>query len=323
MTMPFNKTEFKNHIDKKQYDLFICSSSFEKRCLTIPQIAIIESSNVLICHYKDTYEIANNHLVTLKNINKESQVIYMEKNNPINNIDLIYNVVLDSERKSSPLKVLIDISTFSHEMILILTYLFREIIDKKTIEVYYTYNSAKDYSIDKKEISKKWLSRGVREIRTVLGYPGRFSLDKKSALVVLVGIEEERVLKLIEEFQPNKVLLGFATKDGAINQKLKEIHDSVYNQIKSILSIDVEQFDFSCKTPYETEESLNSVFIQLKNEYNITVAALNNKISTIGVALSAIEHSEVQMCYPTVNQYNFLHYSVPSDEIYLFNINEQ
>ena len=111
------------------------------------------------------------------------------------------------------------------------------------------------------------------------------------------------------------VFIGHASIEGAITKELQVINKKVFDELKNMLSVDMTQFEFSCKTPDETKDKVNDIISSIKNEYNIVIASLNNKISTIGVAFSAIENPEVQICYPTVNQYNIENYSISKDEI--------
>ena len=206
-------------------------------------------------------------------------------------------------------------------MIFILIYFFKNVPPVNKFNVTFVYNPAENYAIDKEDISEKWLSRGVRDIRSVLGYSGLFLPNKKLALIMLVGFEQERAKKIIDNFEPSKVFIGHASAEGAITKDLQIINKKVFEELKNMLSVDIAQFEFSCKTPNETKEKINEIVSTIKTEFNIVIASLNNKISTIGVAFSALENPEIQICYPTVNQYNIENYSISRDEIYLIDIN--
>jgi len=57
-------------------------------------------------------------------------------------------------------------------------------------------------------------------------------------------------------------------------------------------------------------------------EHNIVIAPMSTKLSTIGVGLAAFTRVEYQICYAEAAQYNYLHYSVPSDRCYLLDLPE-
>ena len=47
---------------------------------------------------------------------------------------------------------------------------------------------------------------------------------------------------------------------------------------------------------------------------------MNTKISTLGVALAAMERSDLQICYGPAATYNVDNYSSPDDHCYLFQL---
>lgn len=312
---------FQRFLKTNIFDIFICSSSFEKRCQTIPKIIGNQVKNILICHYKDNYQMANENYKELLSFIKSPILISFEKNNPLKNIDNLASNLHDLTSKLEPINILIDITTLTREMIFILIYFFKNEPSINTHKVIFIYNPAEKYSMDKDNIAEKWLSKGVRDIRSVLGYSGLFSPNKKLALILLVGFEQERAKKIIDTFEPSKVYLGHASIEGAISEDLQIINKSVFEELRSMYLLDMCQFQFSCKTPYETKEKIDEIIKTSNNDYNIVIASLNNKISSIGVAFSALENPDVQICYPTVNHYNIEYYSIPTNEIYLIEIN--
>lgn len=313
---------FKQFIEINKFGVFICSSSFEDRCKKIPLLVSNHIKKTLVCHYKDNYISANIHFEEILQYFKNPKQLSFDRKNPLVNIDLISNELISIfSRKNKGKKILVDITTFTREMIFILIYFFKNVPPINKFSVTFIYNPAEKYAIDEIEYSKKWLSRGVRDIRSVLGYSGLFLPNKRLALILLVGFEQERAKKIIDNFEPAKVFIGHASIDGAITDELQAINKRVFEQLTNMLSVEMTQFEFSCKTPDETKEKVNEIISSLKSEYNIVIASLNNKISAIGVALSALENPEVQICYPTVNQYNIENYSISKDEVYLIDIN--
>lgn len=324
MDMIINKSleGFRQFLELNKFDVLICSSSFENRCKIIPSIIQNQVKNIMICHYEDNYQKANENFSELLSYFKSPVKVVFEKNNPLMNIDNISNALHNIQiNKKLTKRVLVDITTLTREMIFILIYFFKNVPPVNKNKVTFVYNPAEKYSIDKENISDKWLSKGVRDIRSVLGYSGLFVPDKKLALILLVGFEQERAKKIIDTFEPSIVYLGYASIEGAITKELQEINKKVFEELKNILTIDIVQFEFSCKTPHETEEKVTEIIKSIKKEYNVVISGLNNKISSIGVAFAALENPEVQICYPTVNQYNFDNYSISKDEIYLIDIN--
>ena len=68
-------------------------------------------------------------------------------------------------------------------------------------DIYVSYIGAKEYSVNEKNEDDKWLSKGIKEIRTVIGYPGFSDPTKDNHLLILFGFESDRTKRLINEFE--------------------------------------------------------------------------------------------------------------------------
>jgi hypothetical protein len=178
----------------------------------------------------------------------------------------------------------------------------------------FLYTPAKEYSLNQKN-DEKWLSKGIRDIRSVLGYSGELTPSKKNHLIILVGFEVERVLQLIESYEPAVVSLGISSADQSINADHFKINEKRYVNILNAYQ-NAKRFDFSAIDPDKTKEQLRKQ-IDLFPGHNVIIATLNTKISTIGAGLLAIEDPTIQLCYATANQYNIEGYSLPDDECYI------
>ena len=314
--------QFTEFINSNKFDVFICSSSFEERCRNVPIIIKNKIQNIIICHYSNNYQKADNYYSELVSYFESPTTLNFAKDNPLQNIDYLSTQLNTySSNGKHNLNILVDITTFTREMIFIFMYFFKNVPPINNSSVKFIYNPAKEYSFDKSIKSEKWLSRGVQDIRSVLGYSGSFVPNKKLALILLVGFERERAKKIIDTFEPSIVYLGYASENGAISKELQEINLMSFEQLVSILSIEINKFEFSCKNPIETKMVINNIIKSLKKDYNIVIAGLNNKISSFGVALAALENPEIQICYPTANQYNVDYYSISRDEFYLLDVN--
>ena len=173
------------------------------------------------------------------------------------------------------------------------------------------------------ESESTWLTKGVREIRSIIGFSGLHSPSKKLLLIILNGFEEERTEQIINSFEPNKLIIGKPSEEDSINQNLNILACKKFEYIKSkYSSINFEDFEFSCKDVKLTEEILNKIIDNNDNEYNIIISPLNNKISTISVALVGLKRENIQICYASANQYNIDLNTKSSDYFLIFNLNE-
>jgi len=139
-------------------------------------------------YFKKVYKIANqdfheNISINAKKIKsffkEKSELVNTEQHDPLFTTDALsrmFNNIMDSKIYN----IIIDITTFTHEMLLILLKLFY--LNKKHFrKITCIYTSAKDYSVGDND-DKIWLSKGCREVRSVLGYPGKIIPGKPISL---------------------------------------------------------------------------------------------------------------------------------------------
>lgn len=299
-------------------DLFVCSSSFEDRCYAICsnldkdkiQKSVILKYETVIANTESNFNILNAEL-------KDKDVIVKNLlyNSPVKNCDTFIEILEQCKENES---VLIDITTLTRENILILFKLIKERF--QNINIKFCYTPSNKYAIDIKpnidDLKSTWMSRGVNEIRSILGYPGEFSPLKKTLLIVLIGFEYERAQILIDNYEPDMLFIGRAQKEDSISDELSEINKEIFNFIK-INNPDALFFDFSCKDFGLTKQNLTKIISKHIENYNIIISPMNNKISTIATGIVAIDNPKVQICYATTNQYNTDHYSADTEDIYL------
>lgn len=165
---------------------------------------------------------------------------------------------------------------------------------------------------------KKWLSKGLKQVRTVLGYPGILSPSKRSHLIVLVGFEDERAVELIRECEPSMVSLGKGDASEEGTAPHQEANTYSFNRIKHLVG-EVNCFEFKAYDAVATMTALREQ-AQLHADCNVTIAPMNTKISTLGAALLALEDERIQLCYAPPNIYNASKYSLPDDDYYMFEL---
>ncbi len=300
-----------------RFDYFICSSSFEERCVTLAStISKKLIDKVIICHFENNYEISDERFVQLKELflEKKPEIEILKKHQPLKNFDAFYKWFDTFKKKSL---VAIDITTFTRENLLMLLRI--AFLKKDDFEFHLFYTPSDHYSIN--DINKEiWLSKGVKEIRSVFTYPGDFSPLKKFLLIILTGFEYERAQTLIDIYEPTKLILGKASKINSINAELARINEENFNHLQ-IMNSGSDTFEFSCINLEETIHTVKDQISVYRNDYNIVIAPMNNKLSSLAIGLVAIEDSTVQVCYASTNQYNINGYSSPSDYIFHIDLN--
>lgn len=107
-----------------------------------------------------------------------------------------------------------------------------------------------------------WLSRGVKDVRSVLGFPGTMLPSRKLHLIILTGFEVERASEVILRYRPASMSIGLGAKEQSISDshhsKNKEFFDGItaFATSKNYSTDEVSQFAFSCISPTETKGQL-------------------------------------------------------------------
>ena len=290
----------------------LCFASFEERCYTLAQNIKGEKykkayvfRNVDSPMDKNNFENFNKICDSLRNcstveVNLDLPVVLADK------MFLVMLEIINAQIKN----IIIDISTFTHEALLIL---LKTVYDKRFSfdSIFLVYNGAAEYAT--------WLSKGCKNIRNVVGFPGLFNPAFKNHMIVLTGFERERATKLVELFEPDVLSIGYGSEPTDKNhletmQKMKEDFNSWFGNI----GFSWTKFDFSCTKIDSTLNRMTKIINNGQNE-NIILVPLNTKLSTISVALIALRDTRIQIVYPIPETYN-LQYSKPSDNFTVINL---
>ena len=295
--------------------LLICSASFEERASSV--IKSIKRTNIkkrLLIFNEDEKHNFEDCVNFYKK--KKFELMNVKFKNPVDIIEK-YNEYFSSIFIKNLDNILLDITTFTHEGLLI-TLKYLKLYKQYFNNLYIVYVCAKEYSTNEKDITKKWLSKGIKRINSVLGYPGNINPSRKNHLVILFGFEEERTFKLIQELDFDTISLGFGSPDDSIHYEHAKINQEKHETLFRIIP-NADKFCFSLRDPLIAKKHIIEHIAKYPN-YNTVIAPMNNKLSTVGAALVAFEHPEIQLCYAKPNEYNIEGYSSPSDECYLIKL---
>ena len=307
----------------REIDILITCASYESRCLSIPRelAASVSGSSLVVVHENLAAQIAA-HRETLVSLLRGTPVLAaVDSTDPIKTADalaLAFSEIFARQSKSNR-TVFVDITTFTHETLLILLRTLQSHLtggDKTLLG----YAGAADYDPGHDDASK-WLSVGVEDMRSVLGFSGRILPSRKSHLVVLVGFEHERAAALIESFEPNRLSLGYGKPGTFTGPKHEAANRRFHHLLSSMVakSASVESFEFACNDPWAARDAV----LERGNRYpdcNVIVAPMNTKVSTVGCALAAFKNDGIQLCYAQPASYNYSNYSSPGPHCYCWDL---
>lgn len=301
-----------------QIDVFIGAASFEDRCMSIWTSLDSVDIRRSIITVNRTFDAVVRERQSWFAQQKRHQVEFLDvfTHNPVRSLLNIEDSVSNALR-SIPRYVLVDITSFTREALLMLLRVLHErLLPESRVDL--VYATADRYSTDSNSDHSRWLSDGIRDIRPVLGYPGLTVPSRETHMIVMVGFEDERALEMILACEPRHVSLGVCdpTQPDATPHQSANLESLA--RLRSVLP-DVNEFRFRGYSVADTEEALAGQ----AGEYadcNIVIAPMNTKISTVGAAVFALRNESIQLCYAAPYFYNFDHYSSPGDKYHLFTV---
>ncbi len=297
--------------------LLLCSASFEERCVTVPltlgqgpsaphRVAVAFNEN-----YKGYVE---GNLRRIAGRYENPVVCTLRTDDPVFSADSIDGMLAEVWQSADSFRVVVDITAFTREALLILLQGLQRRAGASD-DIYMVYTAASEYDVGNPD--NKWLSQGIREVRSILGFPGNLRPSRPTHLIVMVGFEHDRTVQLITECEPTFVSLGVADVMDTAARSHEPANRSSVATIRSLLARPLREFEFSAYDPWLAASTLREQ-ARLVQDANVIIAPMNTKVSTIGAGLIALTDPAIQLCYAEADIYNYDAYSTPGDTIFGF-----
>lgn len=294
---------------------FICCASFENRCCTLPEsinTGSISKAYVIRNIAEDMKQQNENNFQSICAQIPCASPVEVLFDNPLSLTDRLLEII-DDLKKEQTKNLVVDISTFTHELLLmILKIIYINAGDFESVLL--IYNGASEYA--------NWLSKGCKEVRNVIGYPGIFNPAQKYHVVILTGFELERATRLVELLDPDTLSIGTGIEPTSVNHQEPMIQFQVKFKewLGNLQSVNHNEFAFSCSDIIGTISNIQKILDNSPND-NFIFIPLNTKLSTIALGLVALYKPTVQVCYPIPEIYNTT-YSKPSESFTTINFKE-
>lgn len=183
--------------------------------------------------------------------------------------------------QQSKIKVTLDISTFNRQNLLVMLQLLRKVLNVPDIEIIYTIPEKVNQEI----------SKGACGFSNIPFFEGRFLIEKRKLLILLMGYEIDRPLLLWRELEPSRVILveGFEPTAGNFYERnrlaVEELHKFGCSEVMQICAND----------PHKARDQLSKIFKKELESYNIFVSPLNTKLQALGLYLAWENNPDVQI----------------------------
>ena len=189
--------------------------------------------------------------------------------------------------------VLVDISTMPREII---WYVMWQ-IEHNTSDKRYVYYSPKDYGED-------WLSRNPQAPRLVYKLSGLAAAAAKTALLVTVGFDLQRVKRLIGWYEPAKVLIGFQSTSqfARNNTTMAGYRETLEREYEKECDCETFELDAFCE-----DRGLSAIQEQLERldrSYNVIMGSLGPKLTAVTLYRLQRLRQERGLVYAPSNQYS-------------------
>lgn len=301
--------------------ILVVGLGFDQRCLSILNHFPLSKTSTIIgvsnANWKAYNTKATSDFLTITG--KKGILVGQDTTHILDLGETLFKSMAEAIEKTSS-RILIDITSFSHELLSVLIAIIEGLnaINRVTL----LYVGAKEYSFNT-ESGDVWLSRGVRQIRSVLGFPGAMLPSKKLHLILLAGFEVERAAEVILQYEPASLSIGLGKKELSVStehhEKNKIFFDKLVDFIENQESFSecAHHFEFSCLDPKQTKDMILEHIdsLNLMDSKNIVICPLNTKLSTVGATLAAIERPSIQICYAEPLEYNIDGYASPGHEV--------
>lgn len=300
----------------KPLDYLFISASYEERAYGVCEQLWkgVRAANFL-CFNENHLAYLQQSIDRFKTLVPSINPVQLDSDRPLKIFNNLRNAIEQVKNQGSS-HVGIDITCFTREALAIFIYLVRRELPKGSLVTAF-YQKAGEYGRSRKG---GWLTEGIREVRTVLGYTGSISLSSDTHLIILPGFEYERAQEIVDAVHPTRISLGHAAIEDSISTTLNLDHDTFMKRLEALyLGPSFDRFDFSCVDPFKTRDNLLKV-IQTSSKQNIVVACLNTKPVAFGVCLAALGQPSIQLVYAQPVCYNIKDYSKPLGEVVFFSI---
>ena len=249
----------------------------------------------LVYYFVSYQEWTQKNRDAVKKVCEGKEIEYVSQCLDVNNPAENWRTVLESVEGAIKDRqgVLVDISTMPREII---WYVLWQ-IEQSSIAGRYVYYSPKDYGND-------WLSRNPQSPRLVYKLSGLASPSAKTALLVTVGFDIQRVKRLVNWYEPAKLLVGIqsASPFERNNTTMPDYRNTLEKEYKK--ECDCETFELDAFAKDQAMGAIQEKLEQLDSSYNVIMSCLGPKLTAITLYRLQRENEKRGLVYAPSNEFS-------------------
>lgn len=299
-------------------DNLIVSASYEERAYGVwANIRKAIAGRKFVCHNENHSSYIERSLARFRGDDAGLRPVALNSDDPHTTFESLRKL-FEEIRVSGKCHLAIDLTGFTREALAILLYLAKYRLPEGS-KVTAFYHRAASYGRTPKT---GWLSQGVREVRSILGYSGQMRLSADTHLMLIAGFETERAQEIIDTIEPTHLSIGTlggsnlpAETENPHNLPLKDFVERVrlyYANTKC------DEFEFSTCDPIFTRDQILKTAVN--SSQNLVLSCLNSKPAMVGACLAAMRYPIIQLIYSQPLYYNTASYSNPSGKVLFFDV---
>ena len=221
----------------------------------------------------------------------EHHIEWLDVDNPVSNWDAVNNAIGTLQAGCSG--VLLDVSTMPREIIwYVLWHLEQVQVDSR-----YVYHSPEKYGDD-------WLSRNPQAPRLVYKLSGLSSVSVRTALLVTVGFDFQRVKRLASWFEPAKLVVGFQSSSGFVRNDLAMALSQEQLVREYAKECDCEAFELDAFGDDRGLAAIQRTLEDLDGEFNVIMGSLGPKLTAISLFKLQRMRQERGLVYAPASQFS-------------------
>ena len=278
-------------------DLVITFASWENRFRLGFQrdLSNERTQKVLVFHFASYAKWTQENRDEVRRVCEEKEIEYISKCLDVSNPAENWRIVLESVDGAiqDQQAVLVDISTMPREII---WYVLWQ-IEQNSIAWRYVYHSPENYGTE-------WLSRNPQSPRLVYKLSGLASPSAKTALLVTVGFDLQRVKRLINWYEPAKLLIGIqsVSQFERNNTTMPDYRDTLKKEYKK--ECDCETFELDAFAEDRGMMAIQEKLEKLDSTYNVIMSSLGPKLTAITLYKLQRERENRGLVYAPSNEFS-------------------
>jgi len=276
-------------------DLFICSASFEERCLSSPALMGIDflTKYAVIFYVEDPLykkQVEKNMFRLQTELRKKTTegifVISCQRENPVDGIQQMAKILKECKLNTNegPF-ITVDVSGFTKIYLLELLHF---LVIERELGIPRLLHTTQRYLPNK-------LTRGIEQITTIPNYFGSPSMDKETALVLFLGFEPERALGIWRQYNPARTIALITNPPRTGNPDYLKYARQNNAELLSKSSVEVR--DVPADNPYAARMVLDAIYGETRDSFNMVIGPFGTKPQVVGVFLFCKEHRKAQVIY--------------------------